>query len=52
MYEHIKKDDKKVNNLDLFIKDAEWDAWLAGKDVWEKWLEENQEPVKKSEKKN
>lgn len=32
MYEHIK------HGFKLFISDAEWDAWLAGKNRWEKWL--------------
>lgn len=35
MREHIKRGYK------LFISDAEWDAWLAGKEIWEKWLANN-----------
>lgn len=34
--EHIKRGYKK-----LYISNQEWDAWLAGKDVWEKWLKNN-----------
>jgi CRISPR-associated protein Cpf1 len=41
MYEHIKMDIKK-----LYISDEEWDAWLAGKDIWEKWLLENRKKLK------
>lgn len=33
--EHIKR------NLKLFVCDEEWDTWLAGNDVWQKWLETN-----------
>lgn len=32
MYEHIR------HGYKLFISDAEWDAWLAGKERWSKWL--------------
>jgi len=35
MNEHIKRE------LSLYVADTEWDAWLAGKEVWEKWLREN-----------
>ena len=34
--EHIKRGFSK-----LYISDDEWDAWLAGKDAWEKWIEKN-----------
>lgn len=37
MNEHIKL------GYRLFISDAEWDAWLAGKNVWENWIEANRE---------
>ncbi len=37
MAEHIKR-----GYSNLFIADAEWDAWLAGKEIWEKWLKENE----------
>jgi CRISPR-associated protein Cpf1 len=36
MTEHIKK------GLSPFIRDDEWDAWLAGEKIWNKWLEENE----------
>lgn len=35
MSEHIKR------GLNPYIFDEEWDAWLASKDMWEKWLCEN-----------
>lgn len=41
MSEHIKRD------LSLYISDEEWDAWLAGKEVWEKWLKNHPETNKK-----
>lgn len=40
--EHIKRGFDK-----LYISDQEWDAWLAGEDVWEEWLKKNKEnPIK------
>ncbi|OIO19978.1 MAG: type V CRISPR-associated protein Cpf1 [Candidatus Magasanikbacteria bacterium CG_4_10_14_0_8_um_filter_32_14] len=39
MNEHIKKD------LIPFIQDKEWDAWLAGREVWDKWLIENKDSL-------
>lgn len=36
MSEHIKQGWK------LYINDLEWDAWLAGHDVWEKWTKINE----------
>ncbi|PIQ68999.1 MAG: type V CRISPR-associated protein Cpf1 [Candidatus Taylorbacteria bacterium CG11_big_fil_rev_8_21_14_0_20_46_11] len=41
MNEHIKL------GLGLYISDEEWDAWLAGKQVWGKWIIENGEKLKK-----
>ncbi len=40
MSEHIRE------NLSLFVRDEEWDAWLAGKDTWQKWLSANKEKLK------
>ena len=34
--EHIKRGYK------LYIRDAEWDAWLMGEKVWEKWMKDNE----------
>lgn len=39
MAEHIKR------GYSPFVCDAEWDAWLAGRGVWEKWLKNNKELV-------
>jgi len=38
MYEHIKEKVKKkqTTDLDLFIKDQEWDLWLTNRGEWEK----------------
>lgn len=36
MSEHVKR------GYGLLIRDEEWDAWLLGKDVWEKWIKENE----------
>lgn len=44
MNEHIKR------GYSLLIKDEEWDAWLAGKETWTKWLQEHEKDLK--EKKN
>ncbi len=46
--EHIRRGYK------LFISDPEWDAYLAGKEVWENWLssKENQAVLIASKKKN
>lgn len=41
MNEHIKRGYK------LYIADAEWDAWLAGKEIWEKWISDNEKSLKK-----
>lgn len=35
MNEHIKR------NYGLLVRDEEWDAWLAGKDIWENWIKDN-----------
>ncbi len=42
MCEHIKQD------WNLFISDDEWSAWLAGKEVWEQWTENNKDKLKKA----
>lgn len=39
MSEHIKKGFK------LFIYDEEWDAWLAGRTEWEKWINEHEKDI-------
>lgn len=44
MSEHIKR------GLELFIRNEEWDAWLVGKDCWEKWIEENKSRLTKAKK--
>lgn len=46
MNEHIKRGYK------LYIADEEWDAWLAGKEAWEKWINDSKEnlSLKKKEK--
>jgi len=41
MNEHIKR------GLNLFIFDEEWDAWLAGREIWEKWLNKNVDRIKR-----
>ena len=35
MSEHIKR------GLNLFIRSEEWDAWLAGEKIWEKYIAKN-----------
>jgi len=40
MNEHIKR------GLKLFIRDEEWDAWLAGKEIWEKYIKQNMKDLK------
>lgn len=40
MNEHIKR------GFSLLVRDEEWDAWLAGESVWEKWVEENNKILK------
>jgi len=35
MNEHIKM------GLNPFIRDEEWDAWLAGEEVWKAWMDKN-----------
>lgn len=37
MYEHIKR------KYGLFVSDMEWDTWLSGKEVWAKWIKNNQD---------
>lgn len=44
MNEHIKR------NLKPYIRDEEWDAWLAGEEVWDGWLQENLSLLKKSKR--
>ncbi len=39
--EHIQRD------LKLYVRDEEWDAWLAGSDTWEKWMKENIQSLRK-----
>lgn len=39
MFEHIRL------GYGLFISDAEWDAWLAGEEVWEKWIKEHEKDL-------
>lgn len=41
MKEHIKR------GYRLFVSDTEWDAWLAGGDKWEGWVERNKEILKR-----
>ena len=43
--EHIKRGFDK-----LYISDQEWDAWLAGKNVWEEWLKNNEGILIKGQK--
>lgn len=38
--EHIRHD------LKPYIRDEEWDAWLAGKAIWERWLRINSDRLK------
>ena len=40
MNEHNKR------GLSPFIRDEEWDAWLAGDGIWKKWLKENEKTLK------
>jgi CRISPR-associated protein Cpf1 len=44
--EHIKR------GLKLYIKDDEWDAWLAGEEAWEKWIKNNMKDLKSEKKKS
>jgi len=41
VYEHMKRDFK------LAVRDEEWDAWLAGKEFWEKWIKDHEKNLKK-----
>lgn len=41
MSEHIRQGWK------LFISDFEWDAWLAGPEIWKKWTKENEKNLVK-----
>lgn len=41
MSEHIKR------GLNLFIRNEEWDAWLAGEKIWEKYIAKNLKTRKK-----
>ncbi|MDR3150303.1 MAG: hypothetical protein LBU14_01410 [Candidatus Peribacteria bacterium] len=45
MFEHIKRD------LQLYITEEEYDNWLASKDLWEKYLKNNEENLKNKKKK-
>lgn len=44
MNEHIKID------LSLFIRDEEWDAWLAGEEVWNTWIRKNEKDLYRAKK--
>jgi CRISPR-associated protein Cpf1 len=35
----------------LYISDWEWDAWLAGKEIWEQWLKVHQKELVSTQKK-
>ena len=41
--EHIKR------GYRLFISDEEWDAWLAGKERWEKWISDHKKDLAKKQ---
>ncbi len=43
MQEHIRR------GYRLFISDTEWDAWLAGREMWEEWVGRNKEILKRKE---
>lgn len=44
LHEHMKRD------LKLYVRDEEWDAWLAGKEAWEKWVNENNKSLEKQKR--
>lgn len=42
--EHIKR------SLSLYVRDEEWDAWWAGRNTWERWLQANEKQLRKNKK--
>ena len=45
LHEHMKRDFK------LYVRDEEWDSWLAGKETWDNWLRNHEKDLRKTPRK-